>query len=262
MANLLTERQGYNVELLFLLCEGLPNVKTIEPIARLLAQEGFHPSMSRGGDPILPAPNAEAVVLDNFLDYEAKFSGKLPPGVSTIQFTGFPLFMDNFSNDTTNCSFAWRLLTGGFTRLSLSGLLFAIPENQAQYHEPLAQKMLDIAIKLYPLARPTYGFMEDSEVAHHPSGHEKIARQQKIVTLSWVDFFGPEYVAKYGREMLAGIPGWRVEDLPDGGLFYQSRPSIVVDDMRTYKQWQREAAAYLAGYGIKIRFPDPQLAKM
>lgn len=134
--------------------------------------------------------------------------------------------------------------------MSLTGGIWAPVEEQARYHEPFSTKVLEIALQLYPLARPKYGAVVDSFIDSYPISTTPIVRT-RITTLSWVTFFGPEYVAKFGRELLAGIPGWRVEDLPDGGLLHQARPSIVVKSRMSAGNrkrrpiWQR--TAYLSG---------------
>ena len=36
----------------------------------------------------------------------------------------------------------------------------------------------------------------------------------------WANFYGPAYVEKYGRKFLLGAPGWKKEELDDGGILY------------------------------------------
>jgi hypothetical protein len=69
-----------------------------------------------------------------------------------------------------------------------------------------------------------------------------------------VAFFDRGYVDKYGRELLAGIPGYRVEDLPDGGLLYQSRPSVLVEDEAAHELWRQPVRQYLRAHGIHVEF--------
>ncbi|MFQ6039871.1 MAG: hypothetical protein ACE5PV_03360 [Candidatus Poribacteria bacterium] len=45
--------------------------------------------------------------------------------------------------------------------------------------------------------------------------------------LMWANFYGPEYVRKYGREFLLNAPGWRKEELDDGGIAYIISPSYL-----------------------------------
>lgn len=96
--------------------------------------------------------------------------------------------------------------------------------------------------------------MRDPEVDPDPWPYDANAKKRRIVALNWVNLFGPEYVARHGWEMLAGIPGYLVEDLPDGGLLYQSRPQITVDDRAAHERWQREATQYLLAHGVRIRW--------
>ena len=78
--------------------------------------------------------------------------------------------------------------------------------------------------------------------------------RHEIVTLSWVNFFGPAYVRKYGRDVLCNIPGYQTEDLDDGGILYQSRESLSVGNELRHRYWQKKAQLYLGQHGIPIRF--------
>jgi hypothetical protein len=248
------KESGYGVGLLFLLCKRVPNVDSVKPLAHLVTREGFHPSPAKGGREPYIASDIDALVDANFRDWETKWEGKDPAGIGVLRTTGFPLFMEEFPPNRTRCAFDWTVRKGEHVRITLSGQVWASCEEQKVYQEPFAQRILAIALELYPLALPVYGFIADPDVDPHPWKHESIARRQEIVTLNWVNFFGPEYVKKYGREMLASIPGWRIQDLPDGGLLYQSRPNIVVEDKEAHRRWQQRSTKYLASHGIQIKF--------
>ncbi len=243
---------SYDVSLFFLLCKGVPNVDSVKPLAHLLAQEGFHPSPAKGGEELYVVSDINALVEARFQDWEA--TGKVFGGL--LREVAFPLLMEEFPADKIKCYFAWNVHKGERVSITLGGQVWASREEQKTHQEPFAQRLLMIALKLYPLVQPVYGYMGDPDVDSHPWKVDGIVRRE-IVTLNWVNFFGPEYVEKYGREMLAGIPGWRTQDLPDGGLLYQSRPSIVVEDEEAHKRWQRQAIEYLASYGIRIGFDFP-----
>ena len=245
---------SYGASLVFVFCKGVPDLAAVKAVAHLLGGEGLHPSPARSGIKLLAPQDIDALAEDNFHDWQARYGGKLPRGLSVLRDTGFPLLMDGFPPERSHCAFGWYVFEGGDVSVNLGGAVFAHPEERRMWQERFAQKLLSVALKLYPLVQPTYGFMADDRVEHHPSEHDEIASRQRIATLTWVNFFGPEYVAKHGRKLLTGIPGYRTADLPDGGVLYQSRPSIVIEDEAGHQRWQREAAAYLAAHGIRIEF--------
>jgi hypothetical protein len=72
--------------------------------------------------------------------------------------------------------------------------------------------------------------------------------EKKLKAIYWVNFFGPEYVAKYGREFLLNAPGWKKEELHDGGVFYQLSPLITETDQGRQLQ---ELADYFAPVGVR-----------
>jgi hypothetical protein len=49
----------------------------------------------------------------------------------------------------------------------------------------------------------------------------------KLRFVFWANFFGPAYVEQYGREFLWNAPGWRVEELEDGGILYVTTERYV-----------------------------------
>lgn len=237
---------GFSANLFFKLCKGIPDINSVKPLAHLLAREGFHPSPATGGEKLYVAPDIDTLVEARFDNLKAK--GKSPGGL--LYSLAFPLLMNEFPEDKVKCYFDWSVYKGERTWVTMGGTALVFQEEQKKYQESFAQRLLEIGQKLYPLTQPIYGYLGDFDLDPDPWEDKRILKRE-IVNLSWVNFFGPEYVAKYGREILAAIPGYRVQDLPGGGLLYQSRPSIVVEDMRSYKHWRRQVSEYLVSYGIQ-----------
>lgn len=243
----------YGVHTVFRLCQGAQTLESVKPLAHLLAQEGFHPSSTVETGTLTRASDINALV-------EAHCE-ELRPDVADygglLRSTGFPLYVDSLPAERVWCAFQWQVFQDAYVQVTLSGGVYALPTERTQYQTPFAEMLLALALKLYPLVKPAYGFVADPDIDAHPWEHD-LAVKRKIATLSWVNFFGPAYVEKYGRAMLSGIPGFEVQDLSDGGLLYQSRPSIVVRNEIAHKRWQQEAADYLAHHGVRIRFNYPR----
>ena len=239
---------AHSVTVEFQRCNGAPGLQQVKWLAHQLAQEGFHPSPSVANQEIIAAEDVDALVEDRYEDYESKqqIMGGLLRSVS------FQLLLSDLSKDTW-CSFGWMVFKGEYVQVTLGGSVYATKGARRDRQPPFAEALLTMAKKMYLFVQPTYGFIEDPDVGGHPPG-DKSSRRHQIVTLSWVNFFGPDYVAKYGRELLANIPGHHTEDLSDGGLLYQSRANIVPEDELAHRRWQREAQQYLAAHGITIRF--------
>ncbi len=45
--------------------------------------------------------------------------------------------------------------------------------------------------------------------------------------LYWRNIFGPSYVERYGRDFFLNAPGWKVEELSDGGVEYAPEQSFL-----------------------------------
>lgn len=246
-------QQVYGVTLVFRYCRGLSNVESVISIAHLLAQSGLQPARVIAPNTIQAAPDIDELVVSQYIDRTANNS--IVGGL--LRDTGFPLEMELLSASRSRCVLHWMEFEDGYIQMTLGGWITATPQEHRPYKEAFAEILLTTAAKLYPLVRPEYGFIAASYTDRYPLGQHLFVKKRRIPTLSWVDFFGPEYVAHYGRDVLAGIPGWRVEDLPDGGLLYQSRENCVVTDMAAHRRWQKQATAYLAEHGISIRFDYP-----
>lgn len=110
----------------------------------------------------------------------------------------------------------------------------------------LVNEMLYDLKTLYGLFSPMLGRLD-----YLPSfsiDYGKPILEKKLKAIYWANFFGPEYVAKYGREFLLNAPGWKKEELHDGGVFYQLSPQITETDQGPELQ---ELADYFAPVGVR-----------
>jgi hypothetical protein len=115
--------------------------------------------------------------------------------------------------------------------------------------EPTAQRILELGRLLYPLTQSWLGLIDVS----NPILPRDILKR-RLKHLGWVNFFGPPYVEKYGRDFLLGLPGYRTELLPDGGVFHQLSPTFVAADEAEARhlQLQQEVIAYCRRYGYRV----------
>jgi hypothetical protein len=239
----------YSVVVEFLLCKGMSTIDRVKLLAHELAKAGLYPSPAMGGEPRYIAPDIDTLVNERFREIDPNV-----PGHGELwRSIAFPLVLDGFSPDLTSVSFRWSVFKGARVKININGGIWAYREERRTAQEPIAEKLFALALKLYPMVQPTLGSVDVSDFDGYNWEDSHVVKC-KIITLNWVNFFGPEYVAAYGREWLANIPGYRVQDLPDGGLLYQSRPNFVIEDEFAHKRWQREATAYMAAYNIKLHF--------
>lgn len=76
----------------------------------------------------------------------------------------------------------------------------------------------------YPKLQPRLGWVDFTEIGE-PT--EKQIQATRLTRIMWANFFGPEYVIKYGRDFLLNAPGWLKEELPEGGILYVLSPSLL-----------------------------------
>jgi len=68
--------------------------------------------------------------------------------------------------------------------------------------EPTIQRLSVLGRTLYPLTRPWLGCLDE---AFSDSILSRDVRKLRLTHIGWVNFFGPAYVEKYGRDFLLGL---------------------------------------------------------
>ena len=125
------------------------------------------------------------------------------------------------------------------TRVYLS-TLDAWMFNEAKYpRDYYAQLLLRLAKELYTILHPVFGSIDFCS----NRTREKDVEALEIPHIYWANFFGPEYVAKYGKEYFLKAPGWLHEELDDGGILYVLAP-VMARRVKGYKALVEEVKAY------------------
>jgi len=93
------------------------------------------------------------------------------------------------------------------------------PDIESPYFEEGAQLMLKVGIELYTYLRPWYGWLDHSQ--HDFISFEAIRDRKELDTIYWANFYGPQYVEKYGPNLFLDSPAWKKEKLPDSGIYLQ-----------------------------------------
>jgi hypothetical protein len=88
--------------------------------------------------------------------------------------------------------------------------------------DAVAHGQLSFAKRFYPHSHPKLGYI-DERGDYAPN--EKSVAKTDLSCILWATFFGPSYVAKYGRDFLMQAPGWKHEELDDGGILYVATES-------------------------------------
>ena len=112
--------------------------------------------------------------------------------------------------------------------------------NEAKYpREYYAQLLLRLAKELYAILHPVFGSIDFCS----NRTREKDVRALEIPHIYWANFFGPEYVEKYGKEYFMKAPGWLHEELDDGGILYVLAP-VMARRVKGYKALVEEVKTY------------------
>src|SRR5262245_1597690 len=87
--------------------------------------------------------------------------------------------------------------------------------DHAQWDE-IGASVLRFVKMMYPHLRPRFGWIDefgDIETV------KSLAHDQPRF-LFWINVFGPELVQQIGKDFLLKAPGWKKEELDDGGILY------------------------------------------
>ena len=117
-------------------------------------------------------------------------------------------------------------------------VIFSRKDLQPEHH---AQRLLFLAKHIYSVVKPVFGWVERCWYTGRTKP-EHLAKLE-IPHIYWANFFGPEYVEKYGKEYFLNAPGWRHEELDDGGILYVLAP-VMARRVKGYKALIEEVKAY------------------
>lgn len=94
--------------------------------------------------------------------------------------------------------------------------------------------LLTIGIELYNILNPTFGWIDFNFGIF--TTHEDV-ELVNLPALYWANFFGPRFVDKLGKQKLESAPGWKLEQLSDGGYLYvlSSGLGLSSDDVSSEK---------------------------
>ena len=138
--------------------------------------------------------------------------------------------------------------------VTLGGLVDLDPQVQSSGIESYAHNLLDLALWLYPQLNPGFGWVDENE---SEGRHAEETVATKLEVIGWANFFGPTYVEKFGRDFLMGLPGFRVEELDDGGIFHQLTSNILASDRKDVQQIQSRVVAYCREAGLRVHCRAP-----
>lgn len=120
--------------------------------------------------------------------------------------------------------------------------------------------LLEVAKKVYPLARPAIGFV--GELIFPDNTPKVFKTERRIPRVWWANFYGPLYVKKYGKDFLLDAPGYITEELDDGGIFYQITEDFYIWEDSDQGPAIEEVEGYFKNHSLikHIRY-RPILAK-
>ncbi|MFN8445968.1 MAG: hypothetical protein U0175_34575 [Caldilineaceae bacterium] len=106
-----------------------------------------------------------------------------------------------------------------------------------------ADRFLEYGKLCYHIFNPVYALAQNLNV--YLATDDVLSSQ--LTHIFWSQIFGPNFVNTFGREILVNAPGWRNENLGDGGLLY-----VLASSPYCYKgnsQYWQDARDYFTKLG-------------
>jgi hypothetical protein len=108
-----------------------------------------------------------------------------------------------------------------------------------------ADLFLEYGKLCYRVLRPRYAFAENPNLYIEMTDVDRAC----LTHICWANLFGPEYVQGIGQGVLSNAPGWRNENLGDGGILYVLAASPYL--YRGPRQYWEEARQYFKRHTSK-----------
>lgn len=243
-----TQWKYVQYSLIFYGCQ-MQDFESVSKVAGFLASRDILPA--NGTIPnIKPVGDISHLVRTHLIDYSQDPEGQRLMG--KIWSVGFPIIIEDKRDLIAHFSFDY--ISAQQNLLYIGGVADFEFKDQRHYVEPFAQQLKDLTPALYPLVQPIFGWLDESR---SNATLTKEVFKLKLRTISWVNFFGPPYVEKYGQDFLLGLPGYKAELLPDGGVFHQLSPTFVARSEQEAQALRRQVIAYCARHGLKVTCRAP-----
>lgn len=213
----------------------------VRQAATLAADNGLQLYYTTKFDPVLRQDLDQAITTVKFLRHG--------PNEWAVSFRASPASVPH-----RNSSFSFDQFDPSKNQFRMGGLLDFEFKDERPLIAPYAHEMLRLAELLYPVIQPRLGWIDNSDYCDPDF---KDIDKLRLPCIGWVTFFSPAYVAKYGERLLAGIPAYRTQALPDGGLLVQLTLSLLAASKDEARQAQSRVKAYFQKHGLKVKCHAP-----
>jgi hypothetical protein len=237
-------RRHIMLDVTFLDCQRVTDLAGVQRFGHLLMQHGFQ-------FVAFPVPGEEGVILKKteIDDYIARTwrQDALEASARGEQVISWGRRLIASGMEDLQWHFSIELQSGR-TAIHLGGLVDFEFRDQRAWVEPYAQRLHSMAHILYPELQPA--LVSVYEFDARPIFGDVLKR--KLKHINWVNIFGLPYVEKYGKEFLLGLPGYKTEELPDGGVFHQLSPTFLVEDEKMARKLRKEVRKHFSQAGLKV----------
>jgi hypothetical protein len=254
------------MELYFYMCSKFQGKSVITDLVKLLQENGLVLTMKRGqtlDGKLGPVPYAGDVFSfvehayrdDQFTNpVDLEFCGGPRFRIETITRLKYP--EPDIPRRDYICLTCGGLMLGpnyNYVSTLLSfGTTPEAPETDSPFFEDGAQFTSHLGMKLFEYLEPMYGWLE------YPTcdflSRAAIRDRKELNTFYWGNYFGKEYIDKYGADFFLDSPCWRKEVLSNGSIYLQTsefytRPLDGKEKTRLQK--------YLSPQGIIVYEDNP-----
>jgi hypothetical protein len=85
----------------------------------------------------------------------------------------------------------------------------------------------DICVELGSIAQPSYSWVDMDHRDSPPKPSTNDIRSMKLITMYWINYFGPSFLKRYGKDLFLDAPGWLKDERPEGAVLVQLGPRFA-----------------------------------
>lgn len=250
----MTRRRDFHIRLRFWNCRVSSGLEGVRQIVNAFPDLGLIPAQHiEGRDVPLPPHSVDARLTQAIRKWP---NWSREEHLGRYEYASGPLVLIVKSFEALITSAEFFLVTPDYLRLSIGGLVDFEFKDQSALVAPFAERLREVALDLWTILSPDYGYVDETS-AMHTKSDKHVMRLAFPQVLGWVDIFGRAYIEKYGRELLMGLPGYRVKEIEGQGIMHQLTPSILKQDPSEGPALRKEVEMYLREHGIKARCKGP-----
>jgi len=217
-------------------------------VVHFLTDHGATPAIRSGRSDIAPLRASEIESRVTELSAPAaNWSHKRDFGKRLYDLVGLPLLIRDFEELIASVTFSF--FAPDYLVLELGGLVDFEFVDQSSLIEPFAERLREIALNLWDDFLPDYGYLSEAWIDPPDPRH---IMKLELPRMTWINLFGPAYMAKYGKPLFTNVPGYMNAEISHGGVMHQLTKEFFPEDRAQIFDMCINIKRYFSDNGLQV----------